>query len=195
MAEISARQQEIIEAAAKILTHSGVGGLTTKNLANEMKFSESAIYRHFESKEEILLAMLDYVLVSMMDSTHFPPPKDDASPAEQLKWIFQNQIAFFDVHPHLAVAIFSDGLLEESSRINEKVLNIMKMRKMMVEPLVAQGQENGVFTPAVSAENITHIVMSSVRLLMFQWRVSNFGFDVKKRGDSLLDSIFLLIKK
>ena len=41
---ISDRQLEIIEAAGKILTASGVSGLTIKNLAREMKFSESAIY-------------------------------------------------------------------------------------------------------------------------------------------------------
>jgi hypothetical protein len=39
---ISDRQLEIIEAAGKILTASGVSGLTIKNLAMEMKFSESA---------------------------------------------------------------------------------------------------------------------------------------------------------
>ena len=58
---ISDRQLEIIEAAGKILTASGISGLTIKNLAKEMKFSESAIYRHFESKEEILLMMLQYL--------------------------------------------------------------------------------------------------------------------------------------
>ena len=35
--EISSRQLEIIEAAGKILTTSGVSGLTIKNLAKEMK--------------------------------------------------------------------------------------------------------------------------------------------------------------
>ena len=58
---ISNRQLEIIAAAGKILTASGVSGLTIKNLAKEMKFSESAIYRHFASKEEIIIAMLEYL--------------------------------------------------------------------------------------------------------------------------------------
>jgi AcrR family transcriptional regulator len=47
--EISAKQLEIIKAAGRILTASGVSGLTIKELAKEMQFSESAIYRHFES--------------------------------------------------------------------------------------------------------------------------------------------------
>ena len=58
---ISDRQLEIIEAAGKILTASGLSGLTIKNLAKEMKFSESAIYRHFASKEDIIISLLEYL--------------------------------------------------------------------------------------------------------------------------------------
>ena len=41
--EITPRQLELIEAASRLLTTSGVNGLTIKNLAKEMNFSESAI--------------------------------------------------------------------------------------------------------------------------------------------------------
>ena len=64
--DITPRQFEIIEAAGKILTSSGVGGLTIKNLAKEMQFSESAIYRHFKSKEDIIVAMLNYLANSIL---------------------------------------------------------------------------------------------------------------------------------
>jgi AcrR family transcriptional regulator len=38
--DIKPRQLEIIEVAGKLLTNSGINGLTIKNLANEMNFSE-----------------------------------------------------------------------------------------------------------------------------------------------------------
>jgi len=59
--ELSTRQLEIIEATGKLLTTSGLSGLTIKNLAKEMHFAESAIYRHFSSKEEIIVSMLQYL--------------------------------------------------------------------------------------------------------------------------------------
>ncbi len=58
---IKPRQLEIIEATGKLLTTSGLNGLTIKNLALEMNFSESAIYRHFSSKEEIIITLLKYL--------------------------------------------------------------------------------------------------------------------------------------
>ena len=54
----SKRQQEIIESAGKLLMEKGIKGLTTKNLAIEMEFSESALYRHFKNKEDIILLLI-----------------------------------------------------------------------------------------------------------------------------------------
>jgi TetR/AcrR family fatty acid metabolism transcriptional regulator len=47
-----------------------------------MKFSESAIYRHFTSKEEIIIALLEYLATSMDErytnaiSSEQPPKKN-----------------------------------------------------------------------------------------------------------------------
>lgn len=59
--DLSERQLEIIKASGKILMESGIAGLTTKNLAREMHFSESALYRHFKNKEAIVTLLIAYL--------------------------------------------------------------------------------------------------------------------------------------
>ena len=95
---ISDRQFEIIVAAGKILSASGVGRLTIKNLAREMGFSESAIYRHFDSKEDILVAMLNF-LAEDMDERLNQVVSTLKSPTENLDAIFLDQFAFFFQKP------------------------------------------------------------------------------------------------
>ena len=89
---ISDRQLEIIEAAGKILTASGLSGLTIKNLAKEMKFSESAIYRHFASKEDIIISLLEY-LAQDMENRFSRVITDEQSPEENFKAIFPGIVA------------------------------------------------------------------------------------------------------
>lgn len=190
---ISDRQLEIIEAAGKILTASGVSGLTIKNLAKEMKFSESAIYRHFTSKEEIIIAMLGY-LADNMDERYVKAIAAEQSPEEKFITVFQNQNLFFKKNPHFVVAVFSDGLLEESERINESILKIMNTRVKYLLPIIKEGQQKKVFTNTITAENLLHIVMGSFRLLMYKWRVSNFKFDIKEKGDEMIQSVLTLIR-
>ena len=110
MKEISERQKEIIEAAGKLLSNSGVSGLTTKKLAQEMGFSEAAIYRHFENKEAIIVGLLEF-LKADMDQRLAAAIKENNTPESKFKAIFKSQFDFFSENPHFVVAVFSDGLL------------------------------------------------------------------------------------
>src|SRR5690554_5694138 len=122
----SSRQIELIEAAGKILTRAGVGGLTTKNLAAEMNFSESAIYRHFSSKEEIITAMLNY-LAENMEERYSKACCTNNSVEDQFRCLFENQCGFFHEHPHFVAVVFSDGLMEQSDSINKAIMRVMQI--------------------------------------------------------------------
>ncbi|MFN5416678.1 MAG: TetR/AcrR family transcriptional regulator [Flavobacteriia bacterium] len=190
---ISDRQLEIIDATGKILTNSGVSGLTIKNLAKEMKFSESAIYRHFTSKEEIIVALLDYLAINM-DNRYTNSILATQTPEEKFTTLFQNQFSFFKEHPHFVVAVFSDGLMEESQRINETILKIMSVKMKHLMPIIVEGQHKKIFTNAITSDELMHIVMGTFRLQMFKWKVANFQFDIIRDGDNMIQYILSLIK-
>lgn len=191
--EITTRQSEIIDAAGKILTTSGVSGLTIKNLAKEMQFSESAIYRHFESKEDIILAMLEF-LAKNMDERLTNCLAVETESELKFNAIFKDQFKFFSKNPNYVVAVFSDGLLESSEKINATISKIMQVKMKHLKPVIAEGQKNGDFTNEISVDDLVHIVMGTFRLQMYKWRVSNFQFDINRNGDKLLNSILTLIK-
>lgn len=189
---LSERQLEIVEAAGRILTRSGISGLTIKNLAKEMQFSESAIYRHFTSKTEIILALLNYLADNM--ARRFAAQDKKKAPGEAFLSLFQVQCDFFIENPHFVVAVFSDGLMEEGEAINRAVLKIMHVKKNHLEILIQDGQKDGVFTDTIPKERITQIVMGSFRLLMFKWRAEQFSFDLRKESDALMHSLLNLLK-
>jgi len=56
---LSERQHQIIEESINIIDEKGIQGLTIKNLSKAIGISEPGIYRHFESKTEILLSILN----------------------------------------------------------------------------------------------------------------------------------------
>lgn len=189
---MSDKQLEIIKATGNILTSSGVSGLTIKKLAAAMKFSESAIYRHFESKEEIILALLDFLATNMDERLTASYSKNE-NQKEQIVRLFQNQYSFFKQNPHFVVAVFSDGLMEESQRINEMIYKIMTVKIKHLKPLLIEGQQSGVFTKAISADDLTHIVMGTFRLQMYKWRMAEFQFDIEIEGNKMIQSILTLI--
>jgi len=191
--DITPRQLEIIEAAGKILTASGVSGLTIKNLAKEMQFSESAIYRHFKSKEEIVIAMLNYLADSI--EKRLSNLDNSLTPEEKFKALFAEQFRFFKLNPHFVVAVFSDGLMEESQIINETMLKLMNVKIKHLMPIIMEGQQKGIFTNAITTDELMHIIMGTFKLQMFKWRIANFEFDIIRSGENMVQSILTLIKK
>ena len=193
MDSISKRQLEIIQAAGKILTQSGIHGLTIKNLAKEMKFTESAIYRHFESKEAIIITMLNYLVVTM-DERLSNATKETDLPIKQIEVLFQNQIAFFKENPHFLISVFSDGLLEESEKINKCIHGIMQVKSKHIIGIIKAGQDQKVITSKVATEELTHIIMGGFRLLMYKWRLAHFKFDITLKEEHYIKSILELIQ-
>ncbi len=190
---ITDRQFEIIEAAGKILTKEGVSGLTTKNLANEMGFSEAAIYRHFASKEKIVIAMLEY-LANSLDERYTILLQNIQQAELRFVALFQSLFSFFNTNPHFVIAVFSDCLMEESGKINNAILKILGVKIKHLKPIIELGQHSKIFTEAISSDDLVHIVMGTMRLQMYKWRLADFQFDIIESGDNMIKSILTLIK-
>ena len=186
------RQLEIINAAGKILSSEGLGGLTIKNIAAEMQFSESAIYRHFKSKEEIILAMLNFLAVDMQERCQRFLIKDTSAQL-QLEALFEHQIKHFKAYPYFVSVVFSDGLLEESDRINHAVKKVMNVKYQLLLPSIEKGQAAGEITNEIPGHNIVEILMGAFRLQMFKWKSSRFTSKIETDGNEIMANLISLI--
>lgn len=191
--EISNRQLEIIEVSGKILIEKGIKGLTTKTVASEMNFSESAIYRHFKSKEEILVALLS-LLKQNMNKRLTAQIKPQNTATENFKAIFASQFNYFKRNPHFVVAVLSEGLLDESEEIKRIVLQLMQNKMQILANILAQGKQNNEFTKEIPTEDLLPIILGSFRFQMLKWKLSGFEFDIEKEGEKNIENLLLLLK-
>jgi AcrR family transcriptional regulator len=192
--EISNRQLEIIEVSGKILIEKGIKGLTTKTVASEMNFSESAIYRHFKSKEEILVALLS-LLKQNMNKRLTSEIKPQNTAAESFKAVFTSQFNYFKKNPHFVVAVLSDGLLDESEEIKSIILQLMQNKMQLLAQILEQGKQTNEFTTEISTEDLLPIILGSFRFQMLKWKLSNFQYDITTEGNKTIDNLLALIQK
>ena len=115
--DIKPRQLEIIEAAGQLVTEDGFAALTTKRLAERMHFTEAALYRHFNSKEEILVTMLHH-LAANIDERLTAVAETHPDPLERVRAMFDSQFTYFQKNPQYLMAIFATGVLEASHGID-----------------------------------------------------------------------------
>jgi TetR/AcrR family transcriptional regulator, fatty acid metabolism regulator protein len=190
--DLSDRQLEIIEASGKILMAKGLMGLTTKNLAAEMGFSESALYRHFANKDAIILLLIQF-LGNNVNQRFDVILNSDKNPVEKFVALFESHFRFFNKNPHFLVIILSDGIIDVSDEIKQSIVDLAQLNSDSIEKMIKEGQESRFFTKSISSNDLVHISSASFRHLMLKWKLSGFTFDIEKEGNRLIQSILTLI--
>lgn len=194
MDKASKRQQEIIESAGKLLMEKGIKGLTTKNLAQEMEFSESALYRHFKNKEDIILLLIRFLSenINLRFETIL---KAENNAEEKFIALFLSQFQFFKKNPHFIVIVLSDGLMDNSEDIKKSIKKLIETNFAALKKIMTDGQESKLFNQEMEADSLVHFAMGTFRLQMLQWKLSNFNFDIEVKGMKTMTDLLTLLKK
>ncbi len=194
MDQTSQRQYEIIQAAGKLLIEKGIKGLITKNLASEMGFSESALYRHFKNKEDIIVYLLDYLKQNIEQRLN-EIAYSSACPCDKLEQVFKSQFAYFSQNPHFIVAVLSEGLIEDNAKITQSIWSIFQFKSQLLSQLIDQSKQAGEITTQIATPDILHILLGSFRLMMFRWKMAKFGFNLLEQGSALMQVNINLLKQ
>jgi len=194
MLNFTKRQNEIIDVSISLIAEAGIQNLTIRNISEKMGISEPALYRHYKSKLDILLAILSYfedssrVMLEEIAAT-------EASSLDKLGDIFVNKCAEFAKRPELAKVIFSEEIFQNEEVLSRKVADIMKIHGEIISKIIDDAQKNGEIKNNIPLDHLTLIIMGSLRLIVTRWRLSGFKFDIVDSAKSQWQSIRQLIKE
>ncbi|MCK9206857.1 MAG: TetR/AcrR family transcriptional regulator [Salinivirgaceae bacterium] len=191
--EITERQQEIINVSLELITENGIQSLTIKNLAKKIGFAESAIYRHYENKIQILLAILDFF---KQNTEHFFTNQLNSNDNAIIKIenLFQNHFKKFSTTPSLVSVIFSEEIFRNEVELIEKVKEIMNKNIKNLKTIIEDGQRNGEIRADIEASHLSVMIMGSLRMFVKQWHMSGYEFNLIEKGSEFINSIKILVR-
>ncbi len=195
MQEFTDRQIEIMEAATNRISKFGIQNLTIKTLAEDIGLSEPALYRHFKSKNEILLSLLEYFKTEMQNRIQSIQFKKDDTYAERLRLIFNSQLQTFTNKPAIVSVIFAESIFHFDESLSNKVAEIMELMQNYVSENVKKGQENGQYSKLIGASILTTIIIGGMRMTVLKWKLSGHKSNLVKDGKAVLDGILKMCEK
>lgn len=190
----SERQEQIIEESINIIAEKGIQGFTIKNLSKAIGISEPGIYRHFESKMHILLAILDNFkdmssfLKVMMSESKLPA-------VEKISFMLEKMIEIFNETPALVSVIFSEEIFKNEDILKNKIIEILDTNESIVENIIIKGQKENEIRSDINEKSLTLITLGSLRLMVKHWSLGNYNFNLKKEGKTLIASIKTILSK
>ena len=188
------RQEEIIDISIGIIAEQGIQGLTIKNLSKKIGISEPAIYRHFDSKTDILLSILNNFSEMALFLNEVMDSNTDTA-ANKIEFMFTRIIDVFKETPSYISVIFSEEIFKNEEVLKNKIVTILTKNEQTVEKILKKGQENGEVRTDIDYKNLALIVMGTLRFKIKQWDLNDYHGDIIKDGKSILDSVKLIIAK
>ncbi|MCX6186016.1 MAG: TetR/AcrR family transcriptional regulator [Bacteroidetes bacterium] len=189
------RQIEIMEAATLRIDKFGIQELTIKNLSADLNLSEAALYRHFKSKNDILLGLLTYFILEMNERIATIIADKEKQPSELLKKIFTSQLNTFVEKPAIVSVIFSEGIFQFNIELSEKVSSMMALMQKNINTLIKRGQDEGVYAKLLGVDTITTIIMGSMRMVVLKWKLSGNKSNLVNDGKNVLNGLLKMIEK
>lgn len=193
--DFTERQIEIMHAATLRIDKYGIQELTIKNLAADLSLSEAALYRHFKSKNDILLGLLTYFILEMTERIAAIIADNEEQPSDILKQIFASQLNTFVQKPSIVSVIFSEGIFQFNKELSDKVSAVMALMQKSINELIIRGQKDGNYGKLLGADSITTIIMGTMRMVVLKWKLSGNKSDLVNDGKYILNGILKMIEK
>ncbi|PGF13978.1 TetR family transcriptional regulator [Natrinema sp. CBA1119] len=156
---VSDPNEAIMRATYRALREHGYADLTIQRIADEYGKSTAAIHYHYDTKEDLLAAFLDYILEQFKDAVHEVETTD---PEQRLELLLDKLLVDPEDHLDLLVAILEmRSQAPYKERFRERFRQNDEYVRYMLQTVIDHGIDEGVFA-AVDAEHEARALMTIV---------------------------------
>ncbi|MFA5298737.1 MAG: TetR/AcrR family transcriptional regulator [Lutibacter sp.] len=184
------RQILIKQAVQEILSTEGMSKLSIKNIALKVGVTEGAIYRHFNSKREILMSiindMCDNLVVKQQEVAN-----SDLGPSEKLFTFFSKQINYLILNKGITILLFSQAVHANDSNLKEKFLKVLLSQKTLLKQIIEEGVSQGIWSNQINIDDFTIFYMGIPTILNFELVLNKENFNHEEFGTRM----FVLLKR
>ncbi len=140
------RREAFVDAAQRLIQVKGYEQMSVQDLLDELEASRGAFYHYFDSKEELLEAVVDRMVDAGVGAV--APLVDDAdlSAIRKFEGIFAGIQSFKAERKQLVLAILEVWISDDNAVVREKFRRTAVSRLApLLSAVIAQGNREGVF--------------------------------------------------
>jgi AcrR family transcriptional regulator len=166
------RQSEIIRVAVELAAEKGVDSVTTQNMADAMKVTQGAIFKHFTTKDEIWVGVMHWIREQLMKVLE-KAAAEATDPINAIERMYFAHIAFISKHPAIPRLLFSELLHKKSSKLRDLIQEIISGYEAKIAGLLEAAKEQGLAPADLDSKSAAVLYIGMIQGLVMQ--ASIFG--------------------
>jgi len=182
------RKEQIILSTIELIDELGINNLSIHEIAKKENITEGALYRHFRSKEEIIIESLRYYShfdINIINTIN----KNNLGSRASIVSLLTSLSEYYENYPEITSLYCSFESLIYEQNIGKEVLLIMENRSDFLILLIENGKKSKEFKDGINSEDMANIILGSFRHLVFKWRIEKHEFSLKKKALDMLNLI------
>jgi AcrR family transcriptional regulator len=153
------RKEDILDRTLEIASSTGLAELTMKKIAARVGFSEAAIYRHFPTKQALLLALMARLETRLVRRIEAIAAEDGPAPAERIARILDHHLSLVLEKNSLPILLLAEASASGDPVLLRRMRGIMQRYVGILRSLVQEGMDRGELPGGVRPETVAMLLL------------------------------------
>ena len=164
--EHETKRNEILDVALKLLYSKGFDKMTIQDILDELQISKGAFYHYFDSKADVLEALVERMVVEQVEPMLLSAVQDPHLTAlEKLQHYIDTAVHWKTTEKTLMMQLLEVWYSDENALARQKMLTMMvaHVTPLFIE-IINQGVREGTFTTAYP-EYVSQVIINLIQPL------------------------------
>jgi len=188
------RQEQIKQAVLDIIYTDGLKNLSTRNLAKKIGMSEGSIFRHFPTKQDIILSIMKDVQEEFIDSLR-GIANSDLEPEQRLNDFMCKTVRYLTENKGITMLLFSEASHNNDANLKTNLRQIFNNQKMLVSKIVLDGIALGKWDESIAVENVAMLYMGIPVSLNIDLVLSGGDFHIDNFCSKMMQLMLKILNK
>ena len=181
------RREELVHAALELAARRSPAEITTGDLALAIGITQGGVFKHFDSKEAIWLAVIDWAHQSLMERLKQAAQARQDNALQALRAVFLAHIGFVELFPGVPRLVFQELQHAKPTPLKSRVQQLMADYRTLVTQLLDQAREERLLAKDVDIPSAVVLFMGAVQGLVMQTLVTGNLHGMARQGKAVFN--------
>ncbi len=156
------RREQIIQAALALIREKGLRNLRIPDIAREVGLVSSALYRHFSSKQELVLAIVSRVRATL-ENHLIRSGRVSSDPLSRLDFLMDEHLGMMRKSPAMPLLVLSEDAAFGDPKMRRRILEIHKFFREAVAGIIEEAKSSGRVSPSTDSRSAALVFVSLIQ--------------------------------
>lgn len=180
------RRERTVESVIKLCSKADPATLTTAKIADYMRVTQGALFRHFPNKEAIWEAVVAWVAGRISDRV-LVAGEGIEDPLEEMEAMFLAHVDFIAQHPGVPRVLIGQLQHPRSTPAKRMVRSMLEIYRQRISELLSQAQEARALRTGVSVDAATVQFIGTLQGLVLQSLIAGNVLQIVAQAPAAFD--------